>query len=191
MRTVQIVGHELKESVRVRSRSSSGGSVNDDQSSGRARGSSFSNIAAGALSSIGGISGGSGGDSDAAGGRRRWYTVYELRARVGPFECTSFRRFSDFLRLHARLQRATAKDKPARIQLLAATPTASKLRESKLSLAPRAKQIESRKRLLQRYCAELCEAPELAQSELVTGFFWPNDGNGSVVAPDGSSGYMT
>ena len=40
--------------------------------------------------------------------------------------------------------------------------------------------------LLAKYCAELCAAPELSQSELVTSFFWPSDGSGSVVAPDGS-----
>lgn len=46
-------------------------------------------------------------------------------------------------------------------------------------------------RLLQRYCSELCASPDLAQSELVTAFFWPNDGSGSVVAPDGSTASMT
>ena len=45
--------------------------------------------------------------------------------------------------------------------------------------------------LIQRYCTELCTAPDLAQSELVTSFFWPSDGAGSVVAPDGSVGSMT
>ena len=72
--------------------------------------------------------------------------------------------------------------------MLSATPSASKLRESKLSMAPRAKVVEQRCRLLQRYCAELCAAPELAHSELVTSFFWPSDGSGSVVQMSGLGG---
>ena len=144
------------------------------------------------------------------------YTVYQLRARVGPFECTSYRRFSDFLRLQQRLK-AAAKErareessgegggggsnggggggsyKVYKSQLVAATPTAGKLRESKnISLiASRRKMVEQRLRLIQRYCTELCASQELAQHELVTSFFWPNDGTGSVVAPDGSSASMT
>ena len=101
-----------------------------------------------------------------------------------------FRRFSDFLRLQARLVNADGKVKAARSSVLRATPSAARLRNSKLSIAPRAKQVEQRMRLLQRYAAELCAAPALSQSELVTAFFWPNDGTGSVVAPDGSTASM-
>ena len=73
-----------------------------------------------------------------------------------------------------------------------ATPTAARLRDSKLSMAPRAaKTVEQRTRLLQRYRNELCAPVDLAQNELVTAFFWPNDGSGSVVAPDGSAATMT
>lgn len=122
---------------------------------------------------------------------RRVHVVYQLRARVGPFECTSYRRFSDFLKLQHKLRDAAGKEKRARQALAAATPSYAKLRESKLWIAPRAKVVEQRKQLLHRYCAELCAVPEYAQSELVTGFFWPSDGTGSVVAPDGSVGSMT
>jgi hypothetical protein len=33
-------------------------------------------------------------------GSKGQHTVYQLRARVGPFESTTFRRFSEFLELH-------------------------------------------------------------------------------------------
>jgi hypothetical protein len=33
-------------------------------------------------------------------GSKGHHTVYQLRARVGPFESTTFRRFSEFLELH-------------------------------------------------------------------------------------------
>ena len=168
---------------------------------------------------------------------KRSFVVYQLRTRVGPFECSSYRRFSDFLGLHARLQREAGKAGKAKQQLAgvrtraprmahlshglltkcvppcacslicavlpsrpcaaraptAVTPTAKKLRESKLSLAPKDRRTEQRMVLLQRYCAELCAAPDLAQNELVTAFFWPSgeDGAGSVVAPDGSRASMS
>ena len=51
-------------------------------------------------------------------------------------------------------------------------------------------QVQTRTKLLSKYCAELCAEPELCHGELVTAFFWPNDGTGSVVAPDGSKGTL-
>uniref|UniRef100_A0A7S2D0V3 PX domain-containing protein n=1 Tax=Haptolina brevifila TaxID=156173 RepID=A0A7S2D0V3_9EUKA len=120
--------------------------------------------------------------------KRKAVTLYQLRARVGPFECNTLRRFSDFLRLHASLQQHYGKRRSLQLE----TPTIKKLTESKISIASRERQVESRTRLLQRYCAELCASPELAHHELVTSFFWPaaEDGCGSVVAPDGSMASM-
>lgn len=128
--------------------------------------------------------------------RRKLHTVYQLRARVGPFESTSFRRFSEFLDLHKALQKAwtaATGNKPA---LVSVTPTAKKLFESKLSVRTvtnRSKQDAIRSVMIQRYCAELCASSELARNETVTGFFWPSgeSGSGSVIAPDGSMASMT
>ena len=58
-------------------------------------------------------------------------------------------------------------------------------------MANREKQAEQRSTLLSRYCAELCANTELARSDLVTAFFWPDGDSGSVVAPDGSMASMT
>ena len=168
VRSVQLLGTERRESTRSRTPSLSG---------------SFSNLAEAASTTNRGAA--------RTAGRTHVFTVYELRARVGPFECTSYRRFSDFLRLHRKLQHAAAGDRASRQTLHAATPTAKKLRDSKLSMAPRDRQIEQRTRLLQQYCTELCASQQLARSEAVTAFFWPEDGTGSVVAPDGSMASMT
>jgi hypothetical protein len=181
VRTVQLIGHEQRESLPGRR-----GSFSDSMNN-RSRSSSLSGSFSGSSSSLPPLESASGSRKSRS---RRMHTVYQLRARVGPFECTSFRRFSDFLQLQSRLQRAAGKGKTARQHLLAATPTARKLRESKLSLASRERQVEQRLRMLQRYCTELCASPQLAQEELVTSFFWPNDGSGSVVAPDGSVASM-
>lgn len=51
-----------------------------------------------------------------------------MRARVGPFECNTAHRFSDFLRLQRELQQAFPKRK--------FPPSALKLREQKLQLQP-------------------------------------------------------
>ena len=50
------------------------------------------------------------------------------------------------------------------------------------------KRSEGRLRLLQKYCDELCTAPEIAQSDLAVEFFWPSaeQGDRAVEAPDGS-----
>ena len=54
--------------------------------------------------------------------------AHQVRARVGPFECITSHRFSDFLRLQRRLQLAFPKRKFA--------PSALKLREQRLQLQP-------------------------------------------------------
>ena len=131
VRAVVLLGHEVREAP------TGGGSSGEAPTRGP-RSTSFSGVVNAALASGANLAGGAAG-----GGASRVHTVYQLRARVGPFECTSYRRFSDFLRLHTRLLNMVAKDKAARVQLLAATPTAPKLKESKIALplavAPRAK----------------------------------------------------
>ena len=65
--------------------------------------------------------------------------AHQVRARVGPFECITSHRFSDFLRLQRRLQLAFPKRKFA--------PSALKLREQRLQLQPhrsRAKRVLAR-----------------------------------------------
>ena len=52
---------------------------------------------------------------------------WQLRARIGPFECSSSRRYSEFLQLQTRLKKAFKR------QLL--PPTAHKLWESKLDVS--------------------------------------------------------
>ena len=126
------------------------------------------------------------------GGRRigkHAHTTYRVRALVGPFECTSSHRFSEFLELHSQLQRSCGKDKTRKQHLALATPSGKKLREStmkRIFIPNHERLVEARRLLIARYCDELCAASSLAHSEIVTGFFWPCDGAGSVVAPDGS-----
>lgn len=80
------------------------GSIN-----GRPRGFSIGSLLDGAAASAAVAS----AASSVTARRRRAHTVYQLRARVGPFECTSARRFSDFLNLHERLLHAAAKGRKA------------------------------------------------------------------------------
>ena len=166
--------------------------------------------------------------------------AHQVRARVGPFECITSHRFSDFLRLQRRLQLAFPKRKFA--------PSALKLREQRLQLqphrstatvalarssalaatrrissppacsgrpsrperssrgareelerssrgtycAPRHRHTESRMRLLQRYCEDVCAQADIASSSVMVAFFWPSEerGDGPVVAPDGSRATM-
>ena len=107
----------------------------------------------------------------------------QVRSKIGPFECTCFRRFSEFLSLHAELKQNFKKGP---------VPSGKKLRESKWEMRPE-RHIEARIRLLQTYCDQLCAAPEIAQSDLVISFFWPSGsrGDGVVNAPDGSTASMT
>ena len=174
-----------------------------------------------------------------------------MRARVGPFECSTSHRFSDFLTLQRRLQQAFPKRK--------FPPSALKLREQKLQLQPhrstatvalarsrprgqpphqmptrllgadpwgreerprrlgaeegprlrrsaacpkqadlaafdhpRHRHTESRMRLLQRYCEDVCSLGDMASSSVMVAFFWPSEerGDGPVVAPDGSRATM-
>jgi len=144
-------------------------------------------------------------------GRLKLHTVYRLAARVGPFESTTYRRFSDFVKLHAALKREmphyrmprsaqrmldarlrpTAGPSPSALDK-ALGPKASK------ALGPLEKTLrppgpEVRLRLLQRYCEDLVTLPELAQAEATLAFFWPSSalGDGALVAPDGSKAAMT
>ena len=113
-------------------------------------------------------------------------TVYLVRARVGPFECTTTHRFSDFVRLCRALQAAFSKLKPW-------PPSAAKLNAERRNLQPH-RHIEARMRLLQKFCDDMCARHELGGSKLMVSFFWPSaergDGDGSVVAPDGSRASM-
>ena len=111
----------------------------------------------------------------------RLHTVYRVRARVGPFECTTYRRFSAFLELHRSLKAAL----PASAKL----PRSRPLRNERLQIQPH-KHTEGRIRLLQKYVDELCAVPEASESAELAAFFWPEAGDGSVVAPDGSKGTL-
>ena len=104
-----------------------------------------------------------------------------VRARVGPFECTTYRRFSAFLELHRSLKAAL----PASAKL----PRSRPLRNERLQIQPH-KHTEGRIRLLQKYVDELCAVPEASESAELAAFFWPEAGDGSVVAPDGSKGTL-
>ena len=106
-----------------------------------------------------------------------------MRSKIGPFECTCFRRFSEFLSLHAELKQNFKRQR---------VPSGRKLRESKWELQPH-RHIEARIRLLQTYCDQLCAAPEIAQSDVAISFFWPSSsrGDGFISAPDGSTASMT
>ena len=106
---------------------------------------------------------------------------YRVRARVGPFECTTYRRFSAFLELHRSLKAAL----PASAKL----PRSRPLRNERLQIQPH-KHTEGRIRLLQKYVDELCAVPEASESAELAAFFWPEAGDGSVVAPDGSKGTL-
>ena len=103
------------------------------------------------------------------------------RARVGPFECPTYRRFSAFLELHRSLKAAL----PASAKL----PRSRPLRNERLQIQPH-KHTEGRIRLLQKYVDELCAVPEASESAELAAFFWPEAGDGSVVAPDGSKGTL-
>ena len=58
--------------------------------------------------------------------------------------------------------------------------------------APRHRHTESRMRLLQRYCEDVCAQADIASSSVMVAFFWPSEerGDGPVVAPDGSRATM-
>mmetsp|Transcript_18521 Transcript_18521/g.39869 ORF Transcript_18521/g.39869 Transcript_18521/m.39869 type:complete len:108 (+) Transcript_18521:276-599(+) len=107
-----------------------------------------------------------------------------MKCRVGPFECITYRRFSEFLQLHRSLKAAS----PA-IKMPA---SAKKLKECTRQLQP-LKHTEERIRLLQNYCIDLCGVVELAQSPILIEFCWPSceRGDGLLIAPDGSEAYMT
>ena len=105
----------------------------------------------------------------------RLHTVYRVRARVGPFERTTYRRFSAFLELHPLA---------ARPRCLRRRRPRSPLRNERLQLQPH-KHTEGRT-AAPKYVDELCAVPE-ASAELAA-FFWPEAGDGSVVAPDGRRG---
>ena len=113
--------------------------------------------------------------------KAKLHTVYQVRARVGPFECSTAHRFSDFLRLCNELQQAFAK--------LKFPPSAAKLNAERRQLQPH-RHTEGRMRLLQRFCDDMCALHEVAGSQVMVAFFWPSgergDGDGAVVAPDGS-----
>ena len=180
VRTVQVLGSEERETLVKpfrRSVSSSEGSLDSDLLRGTLPSESCGN---------GSVNGSVKYDGRRAG--KRFHTTYRVRALVGPFECTSSHRFSEFLKLHSQLQRSCGKDKARKQHLAQAMPTGKKLRESKhiIFIPNRSRVVEARMLLIARYCEELCAASSLAQSEIVTGFFWPCDGAGSVVAPDGS-----
>ena len=108
-----------------------------------------------------------------------------MRARVGPFECSTSHRFSDFLRLQTQLQQGFPK--------VRFPPSAIKLKESRLQLQPH-RHTEGRMRMLQRYCDDVCALEDVASSTIMVSFFWPSaergDGEGAVVAPDGSRASM-
>ena len=115
------------------------------------------------------------------------FTVYLVRVRVGPFECMTTHRFSDFVRLCHKLQAAFSKViKPW-------PPSVAKLNAERRQLQPH-RHIEARMRLLQKFCDDMCARHELGGSKLMVSFFWPSaergDGDGSVVAPDGSKASM-
>jgi hypothetical protein len=145
------------------------------------------------------------------------HVVYRIRAKVGPFECTTYRRFSDFVRLHAALKKELPK---LRMPKSAARLLGDRLKSptgivvppagqtgmpgtSQLSpqlskaLGPLARPAnprpEARLRLITAYCDDLVCVPELAQAEATIAFFWPSSerGDGALVAPDGSSAAMT
>ena len=117
--------------------------------------------------------------------KAKLHTVYQVRARVGPFEVTTSHRSSDFLRLQTQLQQGFPK--------VRFPPSAIKLKESRLQLQPH-RHTEGRMRLLQKYCDDVCALSEVASSQLMVAFFWPSsergDGEGAVVAPDGSKAKM-
>ena len=56
----------------------------------------------------------------------------------------------------------------------------------------RHRHTESRMRLLQRYCEDVCGPGDMASSSVMVAFFWPSEerGDGPVVAPDGSRATM-
>ena len=85
-----------------------------------------------------------------------------MRARIGPFECNTSHRFSDFLTLQRRLQQAFPKRK--------FPPSALRLKEQKLQLQPH-RHTESRMRLLQRYCEDVCAPGDMASSSVMVAFF--------------------
>ena len=66
-----------------------------------------------------------------------------------------------------------------------------KLKEQRLQLQPH-RHTESRMRLLQRYCEDVCALGDVASSAVMVAFFWPSEerGDGAVVAPDGSRATM-
>jgi hypothetical protein len=66
-----------------------------------------------------------------------------------------------------------------------------KLKEQRLQLQPH-RHTESRMRLLQRYCEDVCALGDVASSAVMVAFFWPSEerGDGPVVAPDGSRATM-
>jgi len=133
------------------------------------------------------------------------HTVYRLEARVGPFECRSYRRFSDFVKLHAALKRELPRQRmPRSAQRMlddrlkpqhAAKPLPklpSPLSKV-LQLRAHAPHPEARLRLLQAYCEDLVTTPELAATDATITFFWPSSerGDGALVAPDGSRAAIT
>mmetsp|Transcript_29003 Transcript_29003/g.79206 ORF Transcript_29003/g.79206 Transcript_29003/m.79206 type:complete len:146 (+) Transcript_29003:3-440(+) len=136
------------------------------------------------------------------------HTVYRLRARVGPFECTTYRRFSDFVKLHITLKKELPRQRmPRSAQRLLddrikphhrlSQPMPSLPAPLSKALAPLGRKAsphpEARLRLLQAYCEDLVTIEALAQAETTLAFFWPSSdrGDGALVAPDGSTAAMT
>eukprot|EP00962_Isochrysis_galbana_P032692 scaffold10790_cov99-Isochrysis_galbana.AAC.1 len=152
-----------------------------------------------------------------AGGSTALHVVYRLRAHVGPFQCTTYRRFSDFVRLHAALKKELPKlqmpksahrligDRLHPPRGIGASP-AGGLGLSGVShlppqlskaLSPLTRQAsprpEARLQLIKAYCDDLVLVPELARAQATIAYFWPSSerGDGALVAPDGSSAAIT
>ena len=102
--------------------------------------------------------------------------VYRVRARVGPFECTTYRRFSAFLELQFSLI-----GRAARVGAPSALAPAA---HERLQIQPH-KHTEGRIRLLQKYVDELCAVPEASESAGLAAFFWPRRATARSSRPTG------